>query len=77
MGFALWWSMTTAMRPMRWQCSLKAMGGATEVAYDGPSALAALLEFQPDVVLLDIGMPGMRPAEGVRLRLATASAWWL
>jgi len=35
------------------------LGGEVSVVYDGPSALALLEEFMPDVVLLDIGMPGM------------------
>jgi len=35
------------------------LGGEVSVLYDGPSALALLEEFMPDVVLLDIGMPGM------------------
>ncbi|MGC4065107.1 MAG: PAS domain S-box protein [Polyangiaceae bacterium] len=30
-----------------------------EVAYDGPTGLARAREFQPDVVLCDIGLPGM------------------
>ena len=34
-----------------------AMGAIVEVAYDGPSGLAALTTFRPDVLLLDIGMP--------------------
>jgi CheY-like chemotaxis protein len=29
------------------------------VAFDGPQALAVVDEFRPDIVLLDIGMPGM------------------
>ena len=32
-------------------------GAVTQVAYDAESGLTALPEFQPDVVLLDIGMP--------------------
>jgi CheY-like chemotaxis protein len=38
---------------------LKLLGHEVRTAYDGPSALAAAREFRPDVVLLDIGMPGM------------------
>jgi PAS domain S-box-containing protein len=38
---------------------LRAAGHATEAAYDGPAALAAARRFRPDVVLLDIGLPGM------------------
>jgi CheY-like chemotaxis protein len=38
---------------------LQALGAQASVAYDGASALALLDTFKPDVVLLDIGMPGM------------------
>ena len=34
-------------------------GHDVRVAYDGPAALAAAEGFRPDVVLLDLGMPGM------------------
>ena len=34
-------------------------GYAVRIAYDGPSALEAALAMRPDVVLLDIGMPGL------------------
>jgi len=34
-------------------------GHATCVVHDGQSALAAVGEFRPDVVLLDIGLPGI------------------
>ena len=27
--------------------------------YDGPAALEAALDYRPDVVLLDIGLPGL------------------
>ena len=37
-----------------------------EVAHDGPEALAKLPEFLPDVVLLDIGLPGMDGFEVAR-----------
>lgn len=30
-----------------------------EVAYDGPSALRIAADFRPDVILLDISLPGM------------------
>jgi signal transduction histidine kinase len=35
------------------------MGGEARVAYDGESAIAMLHEYEPEVVLLDIGMPGL------------------
>lgn len=38
---------------------LQAGGHTTRVAYDGAGALAIAEQFRPDLVLLDIGMPGM------------------
>ncbi|HXZ85555.1 MAG TPA: PAS domain S-box protein, partial [Myxococcota bacterium] len=38
---------------------LEAYGAEVQVAYDGSSALAQLRGVRPDVVLLDLGMPGM------------------
>jgi CheY-like chemotaxis protein len=38
---------------------LRLLGADVYVAYNGGDALAALVNFQPAVVLLDIGMPGM------------------
>lgn len=35
------------------------LGAKVEVVYDGEAALAILGRFRPDVVLLDLGMPGM------------------
>jgi CheY-like chemotaxis protein len=35
------------------------MGGDARVAYDGESALAMIDPYQPEVVLLDIGMRGL------------------
>ena len=34
-------------------------GHEVQVAYDGPTALRAALDFAPDLVLLDIGLPQM------------------
>ncbi|MSP78761.1 MAG: response regulator [Dehalococcoidia bacterium] len=34
-------------------------GQEVRSAYDGPSGLQAVLDSPPDIVLLDIGMPGM------------------
>jgi signal transduction histidine kinase len=38
---------------------IEEMGGQARVAYDGDSALAMLQEYQPEVILLDIGMRGL------------------
>ncbi len=38
---------------------LKLAGQEVRVAYDGPAALRQATEFRPELVLLDIGMPGM------------------
>ena len=38
---------------------LETMGHETRIAHDGPRALAIAKEYRPDVVLLDLGMPGM------------------
>lgn len=38
---------------------LKSAGAEVQVVYDGESALAAVQSFQPEAVLLDIGMPRM------------------
>jgi CheY-like chemotaxis protein len=38
---------------------LQTLGAAALVAYDGPSAIAAVGSSRPDLVLLDLGMPEM------------------
>jgi CheY-like chemotaxis protein len=38
---------------------LQRLGHEVEVAPDGPSAVAAAQDHRPDVVLLDIGLPGL------------------
>jgi CheY-like chemotaxis protein len=38
---------------------LKLAGQEVRVAYDGPAALRQAMDFHPELVLLDIGMPGM------------------
>jgi CheY-like chemotaxis protein len=53
---------------------LKLQGHETTVAYDGPTALQAVQEFQPEVILLDIGLPRMDGYEvAKRLREAAGS----
>lgn len=41
-------------------------GYATQVCFDGPSAIERVKSFQPDIVLLDIGLPGMSGLETCR-----------
>jgi signal transduction histidine kinase len=59
-------------------------GHETRVAHDGESALAIAAEFRPDIVFLDIGMPGMngyetarrlREAQGASLRIVALTGW--
>ena len=38
---------------------LKAAGHEVRTAHDGPTAVQVALDYQPDVVLLDIGLPGL------------------
>jgi two-component system CheB/CheR fusion protein len=49
-------------------------GHHTEQAHDGPGALKIALDFRPDVVLLDIGLPGMDGYEVARRLRATSAA---
>jgi signal transduction histidine kinase/ActR/RegA family two-component response regulator len=45
---------------------LKYLGTDVEVVHDGPTALSMIERYRPDVVLLDIGMPGMDGFEVAR-----------
>ena len=45
---------------------LKLDGHVVQVAHDGSAALAAANEFRPDVIVLDIGLPGMDGFEVAR-----------
>lgn len=55
-----------------------AWGHEALIAYDGPSALARAEALRPDVVLLDLSMPGMRGGEVARrLRAAGGPCPWL
>jgi CheY-like chemotaxis protein len=56
---------------------LEILGHQVRTADDGPSALEAALEFRPDVVLLDLGLPGMNGyevAKRMRQQLALQNA---
>ena len=46
---------------------LRALGQEVHTAFDGPTALELARQLQPDVVLLDIGLPGMDGYEVARL----------
>ena len=64
---------------------LSLAGHQVDVAYDGPEALRRALERQPDLMLLDIGMPGMSGYEvcrsvrqqpgGDRVRIVALTGW--
>ncbi len=64
---------------------LNMSGHQTEVAHDGPAAIEAAGRFQPDIVLLDIGLPGLsgydvcrairREAWGRRAVLVALTGW--
>lgn len=45
---------------------LRFLGADVHVAYDGRSALDALRSFEPSVILMDLGMPGMDGCEVAR-----------
>lgn len=45
---------------------LEELGGATRMAHDTASGLEAFEEYQPDIVFLDIGMPGIDGYEACR-----------
>ena len=45
---------------------LEATGHDVQMAYDGPTALQATLDYRPNVVLMDIGLPGLDGYEVAR-----------
>ena len=53
---------------------LRASSHQARMVHDGPSALAAALEFLPEVVLLDIGLPGMNGHEVAKQMRAQVAA---
>lgn len=42
---------------------LKASGHDVRAAHDGPTAVQVALDYRPDIVLLDIGLPGLNGYE--------------
>jgi CheY-like chemotaxis protein len=52
--------------------ALQLAGHAVQIAHDGPGGLEAAAAFDPDCVLLDIGLPGLDGYEVAR-RLRSAS----
>ena len=63
---------------------LQSLGHETSVAHDGLQALAAAEVFRPDVVLLDIGLPGvsgyevarrLRTGKGGALKIIAITGW--
>ena len=58
--------MTTGTRPTSLAMLLQLTGHETHTAYDGLEAVEAAATFQPDVVLLDIGLPKLNGYEAAR-----------
>lgn len=64
---------------------LELSGNRTESAFDGLSAIETAARFQPDVILLDIGLPGINGYEvarrmraepwGKKLKLVAVTGW--
>jgi signal transduction histidine kinase/ActR/RegA family two-component response regulator len=63
---------------------VSALGGESKVAYDGENGISLVLAFRPEVVLLDIGMPGIdgyetcrriRKALGRGIKLIAMTGW--
>ena len=59
-------SSTTRMRCSCQGALLRMLGADTRVVYDGKTALAAIEQFTPGIVMLDLGMPGMDGYEVAR-----------
>src|SRR5215831_13119849 len=64
---------------------LRALGADARAVYDGESALRSVEEFRPDLILLDLGLPGLtgldvaralsETSELKRTRLIALSGW--
>jgi CheY-like chemotaxis protein len=56
---------------------LEALGHVVRTTHDGSQALAVVADFRPDIVILDIGLPGMSGfelAQALRARSETKEA---
>lgn len=47
-------------------CLVESMGHEVEIAFDGPSAMEAARQWGPELILLDVGLPGMSGYEVAR-----------
>lgn len=64
---------------------LEALGHDARVAYDGESAVRAAAAVQPDVIIMDIGLPGLSgfdvarqiraQSPGKRLKIVALTGW--
>jgi PAS domain S-box-containing protein len=64
---------------------LKCLGATVRIAYDGASGIQEFIDFKPDLVFLDLGMPGMdgyetaqrirELPEGKKVSLAALTGW--
>jgi CheY-like chemotaxis protein len=63
---------------------VRALGHETHIAHDGEEALRAFDDFKPDIVLLDIGLPGingyevarrLRSRKGSSVRIIAITGW--
>jgi CheY-like chemotaxis protein len=55
---ACWWWTTTATPPTRWPAMVRMLGHQAQALYDPQAVEAAVQGVQPDLVFLDLGMPG-------------------
>ena len=67
-----------------WPCHIAALGGDSQTALDGQSGVEQAAKARPDVVLIDIGMPGIdgyetcrriRDELGASAMLVAVSGW--
>ena len=65
-GAGSWWSTTMRTRGAAGGCRCEALGHVTRVATRAPARCEAVADFDPDVVLLDLGLPVMDGFEVAR-----------